>query len=138
MENKAGIWIDHSRALVFQVIDQKEDLKHLERDSRETTRSASGERTPRTYTSHDYVAEGHLERKEASRYQVFYDEVIASLVNIRSVAVIGPGEAKGEFVKRIKATCPTVQVGPVEAADKMTEGEFKRYIREQLARPHEQ
>jgi hypothetical protein len=132
MEHKAGVWIDHSRALIFQIIEQQEELNQLRRDGGETTRSLAGERTPRTYTQHDFVAEDHLERKEASRYEAFYDEVIKSLKDARLVAVVGPGEAKGEFVKRIIATCPNVQIGSVAAADKMTETEFKRYMRDQL------
>lgn len=132
MERKAGVWIDHSHALIFLLIEQQEELNHLERDSIETTRTLAGERTPRTYTRHDYVAENHLERKEASRYQAFYDEVIKSLKDAQLVAVIGPGEAKGEFVKRIIATCPNVQIVSVAAADKMTETEFTRYMRDQL------
>ncbi len=132
MERKAGVWIDHSRALILLLIEQQEELNHLEREGDEGTRTLAGDRTPRTYTRHDYVAENHLERKQASRYQTFYDDVIRSLKDIQLVAVIGPGEAKGEFVKRIIATCPHVQIGSVAAADKMTETEFKRYMRDQL------
>lgn len=132
MERKTGIWIDHSRAMIFQISEEQEELTHMARDGDETTRSLAGERTPRTYTRNDFVAEGHLERKEASRYQAFYDEVIKSLKDVQLVAVIGPGEAKGEFVKRIIATCPNVQIGSVASADKMMETEFKRYMRDQF------
>ena len=55
------------------------------------------------YTPNDFVAEDTLEHKLMTQLKKFYDEVIACVRDAEAILIVGPGEAKGEFIKRLKS-----------------------------------
>jgi stalled ribosome rescue protein Dom34 len=78
------------------------------------------------------VAEDKLERKQLSHLIKFYDDVIASLRNVDAILVLGPGEAKGEFTKRIEGTKLKGRIVHVGTVDKMTDREIAAHVRQLL------
>ena len=60
----------------------------------------------------------------------FYDSVLTSLCGADSVLVIGPGEARGEFQKRLKSKKFPAHVVEVETADKMTDPQIAALVRQ--------
>src|SRR5437870_10158064 len=103
MATKAGVWIDHKRAIVVLVTDGRQEIKTIASDIAKTGRSTGGALSNRQYTKNDFVAEDRLERKDVRHRNQYYDEVIACLRGAEGILVLGPGEAKGEFSKRIKS-----------------------------------
>ncbi len=129
MKNQAGIWIDHQKAVVVILKDDEETILHFASES-DSHASAPGEkRVKNYYTRNDFVAEDRLQRKAAAHTQKFYDEVIHALADIESMLILGPGEAKGEFTKRLEALHVKGRVSSVEAADKMTDPQVAAHIR---------
>jgi len=59
----------------------------------------------------------------------FYDEVIRRLEHANSIAVFGPGEAKGELDKRITSKALRQRLIGIVAADKMTNPQLIAKIR---------
>jgi hypothetical protein len=55
---------------------------------------------------------------------------VSYLRDADSILVLGPGEAKGEFVKRMKVGLAGVQIDDIETADKMTHHQIVEKVRE--------
>ena len=78
MTNKAGVWIDHTRAVVVLISDTKTETRLIASGVKRPMRTVRGGRATTVYTPRDYVAEDALERKLVDRLKNFYDEVIAN------------------------------------------------------------
>jgi hypothetical protein len=99
MSVKAGVWIDHKQAIVVLIAGTGQEIKKVKSGIESPVRS----RANNPYTPNDFVAEDRLERKFDSHLKDFYDEVIACLQGSQALLILGPGEAKGEFHKRLKS-----------------------------------
>jgi len=65
-----------------------------------------------------------------SHLNKYYDEVIASLRDADAILVLGPGEAKGEFTKRIEGQKLKGRIAHVETVDKMTDRQIAAHVRQ--------
>ena len=63
-----------------------------------------------------------------------YDEVLKALHRADSVLILGPGEAKGEFKKRLKSKKFPAHNVELETADKLTDEQIAARIRQYFAR----
>lgn len=117
MSVKTGVWIDHKQAILVMVTDSGKETKKISSGIEKPDRTKSSH----TYTPNDYVPEDRLERKFESQLKEFYDEVIASIQGSEALLIIGPGEAKGEFHKRLKSKKLRGLIVELETADKMTD-----------------
>lgn len=122
IETYAGVWIDHRQAIVVTLISGVESTVVVESDAERQHGRAQG-------TSANAKPEDSRERKFHSQLDAFYDRVIAALGGAESVALYGPGEAKGEMKKRIEKTVRTTCRVTVETADRMTTPEFEAKAR---------
>jgi stalled ribosome rescue protein Dom34 len=132
MTINAGVWIDHHKAVVVILTDDGEDTLQILSDRDTPTASPGGARVKSSYSPNDFVAEDKLERKATSHLNKYYDEVIASLRNADAILVLGPGEAKGEFTKRIERTKLKGRIAHVGTVDKMTDREIAAHVRQLL------
>ncbi len=130
MTINAGIWIDHHKAVVLLISDKGEELRHIFSDSNPVAALAGGGHKQNSHTRNDYVAEDRLERKAEAHLNKFYDEVIACLQQADSIWILGPGEAKGEFKKRIENKKLKGQISGVGTLDKMTDHEIAEHVRQ--------
>ena len=117
MKNKVGIWIDHREAFIVSVGETTKDIQHIEsgveKHGRFSGRSASEE-----------GSENQRDRQYTEHLNKYYDNVITHLTSTKSIYLFGPGEAKGEFKKRIAKKGLANRVVGVDSADKMTENEM--------------
>jgi hypothetical protein len=125
MEKKAGLWIDHKKAVIVTITDQGEEIKeiqsHVERQvSRDTDSRSQSKQIP---------AEDTRQRAFAGHLDIYYDEVISCVHDAQSVLLLGPGEAKGEIKKRMENKKFHGQIVGVETADKMTEPQIVAKVR---------
>lgn len=81
-------------------------------------------------TFSDFIAEDERERKAMSHFNKHYDNVIAHLHHADAIFIMGPGEAKGEFSKRLEGMNLKGRVSHVETADKMTDRQIAAHVRE--------
>lgn len=132
MATKAGVWLDHRQAIVVLLTDAGREIKKIKSGVGVPTRSTGGSRPKNKYTPHDFVAEDRLGRKLMSHLTGFYDEVIARLRGAEAILILGPGEAKGEFIKRIQSK-KLGGVIQVETADKMTDRQVAAKVSEHFA-----
>jgi hypothetical protein len=135
MATKAGVWIDHKQAIVVLVTDAGKKIKNVAFDIGQLVRSTGGSRSKHSYTSHDFVAEDRLERKVENDRKDFYDDVIASIRGAEAILILGPGEAKSEFLKRLKSKKLRGVIVELQTADKMTDRQIAAKVGLHFAAP---
>jgi len=133
MATKAGVWIDHRQAIVVLVTDAGQKIKKIAFDIGQPVWPAGSSRPKKGYTPNDFVAEDKLERKVENDRKDYYDDVIASIRGADSLLILGPGEAKGEFNKHIKAKKVRGVVVELETADKLTDRQVAAKVQQHFA-----
>ena len=124
MQRDVALWIDHRKAVIAGVMGDTEDLTRIVSGMEKHVRFSAGEGGAED--SRDKRFEGHLHQ--------YYDKVVASLRDARSILILGPGEAKHELEKRLRDAGLGKAIVGVETADKMTDpqiaAEARRRFRE--------
>ncbi len=124
MKSEAGLWIDHRKAVIVTVSGGTEEIMEIASDVEKDERYLGEER--------DIYADDHRDRWFMEHLDKYYDEVISHVRGADSVLVIGPGEAKGEFVKRLESADFDGRIVGVEPADKMTDCQIAARVRQQF------
>ena len=126
---KGGLWIDHRRALIYFLTDGGDDIHIVESDIQRRPRATGGSPSITPYGAKDAVAEDRLERKYKLHLSQYYDDVLAHLKDLNCIYLMGPGQAKVEFVKHVESKAPSIQVVEMEAAERMTDPQFRAKVR---------
>jgi hypothetical protein len=129
-KNKAGVWIDHRKAVIVVVGPAEEHTglivsnveKHLERSGDSPLKG--------TYESRQVPPDDRRQMALTAELNAYYDAVIAAVRNVESLFIFGPGEAKGELKKRLEKNKLSARVAAVETADKMTDGQIAAKVRD--------
>ena len=124
MKSAAGLWIDHSKAVIVMVSAEREETKQLESGMEKHVRFSGGSRSEQGggEDQQDRQFTGHLNR--------YYDEVIAHLRDTESILLFGPGEAKGELQKRLANEGLGGRIVGIETVDKMTDRQIAAKVRQ--------
>lgn len=133
MATKAGVWIDYKQAIVVLITDAGQEIKKIAFNVGQPVRRAGKSRTKNKFTPNDFVAENTLERKVEADRKSYFDDVIACIRGADSLLILGPGEAKGEFNKHIKAKKVRGVVVELETADKMTDNQLTAKVKKHFA-----
>lgn len=133
MATKAGVWIDHKQAIVVLITDAGQEIKKITFDIGQPVWSAGSSRPKNKYKPNDFVAEDTQERKVENDRKDYYDDVIASIRGASALLILGPGEAKGEFSKHIKAKKVRGIVVELETADKMTDRQIAAKVQQHFS-----
>jgi len=132
MTINAGVWIDHHKAVLVLITKAEETILQILSDPDTPARSSGEARVKNSYSPNDFVAEDKRQRKETIHLNKYYDEVIDRLRDADVILVFGPGEAKGEFIKRIEGQKLKGRIAHVGTVDKMTDGQIAAHVRQQL------
>ena len=130
MNRNAGLWIDHKEAvIVFAATgaDNAEETKRMESGMEKHVRYSGR-------AASEGVAEDQRDRQYATHLDQYYDEVITQLHDAKSILIFGPGEAKGEFKKRLEHKGLGERIVGVETTDKMTDNQIAAKVREHYAK----
>ena len=130
MHINIGLWIDHRKALIVSSSASGYDVNEVGSSAEKHPSRAEGDNGHEAFESHQVPADDVRDRKFTQHLKTFYDEVIALVHNAGSLLVFGPGEAKGEFVKRLEAEKPSARTLKVETSDKMTNRQVEAHVRD--------
>jgi len=120
MKTTVGLWIDHRKAVIVAVTDEGEEMGlTISKVEKQLRRSGDSPLKGR-YESLQVPADDSRERKLTGQLNIFYDAVIASIRDVDSILLFGPGEAKGELQERIEKSKLRGRIVAVETVDKMT------------------
>ncbi len=121
MAIKVGVWIDHQKAFVVRLTDNGEEIRQIKSNANRPFASAGGPGSmqPDRHTGH--LSEDKHERKFMDQLNTYYDEVLKCLSDADSVWILGPGEATGEFRKRLTSQNFSAHLVDLVTADTMTD-----------------
>ena len=125
MKQQVGLWIDHKRAVIVTVSGETETITHVASNVEKHIHHAGVAPPVSAGDLRDKRFSGHLNK--------YYDEVISSISDVKSILIFGPGEAKGEFAKRLQSVHLGGCIVGIETVDKMTEHQIAARVRQQFA-----
>lgn len=125
MKQKAGLWIDHRKAVIVSIKGDLEDIKSITSGMEKHVRFSGGAQKDSEEDQRDRKFIIHLNR--------YYDKVISLVKDAESILIVGPGEAKGELKKRFESGTQIGRVVSLEAADKMTDPQIAAKVREHFS-----
>ena len=130
MNDKAGVWIDHRKAIIVSVAHESERTVSVESHVEKHPERTGDSPLTGPYESQQVPADDSQQRALTGRLNGYYDSVIHALGSTDTLMIFGPGEAKTELRTRLLKNHSAVQIVMVEPADKMTEHQISAKIRE--------
>ena len=129
MNDHAGVWIDHRKAVVIGLTPDGELTtlvlskveKHLQR--------VGDSRMKGPYEALQVPADDSRQRALTGELNMYYDAVIAVMRNYANLLLFGPGEAKGELNARLTKLKLGARVVAVDTEDKMTDRQIIAKVR---------
>jgi hypothetical protein len=121
MNHNTGIWIDHRKAVIVDLTADGETLRVIESNVEKHPERGGDSPMKGSYEARQVPADDSRQRALTGDLNRYYDAVIAALTQNTSILIFGPGEAKGEFHKRMTKMKPHLQVLAVQTEDKMTD-----------------
>ena len=129
MKTTKGLWIDHRKAVIVAVTDKGEEVKEILSQVEKQPGRFEGVRSTTPYEAQQVPADDSQERGLTGHLDKYYDEVISHLRDAEVILIFGPGEAKGELIKRIERDKLNVRIAGVETVDKMTAPQIAAKVR---------
>lgn len=120
MKTTTGLWIDHRKAVIVTVTDKGEDVQEILSHVDKQLGRSEGVRSTTPFEAQLVPADDSQERGLTGHLDAYYDEVISHIRDAEVILIFGPGEAKGELVKRVERAKLSGRIAGVEIADKMT------------------
>jgi hypothetical protein len=130
MKTALGLWIDHRKAVIAFVVNKKVEKKLITSNVEKQLGRFDGIRSTTSYESQLVPADDSQEQNFMGHLNTFYDEVISCIRDAESILIFGPGEAKGELVKRIRKNKINGHILAIESADKMTNPQIVAKVRQ--------
>ena len=129
MKTKAGLWIDHRKALIVVITDKGEEIKLVISKVEKQPGRLEGKRSTTSYESLLVPADDSRQKKLTGHLNVYYEAVIACVRNAESILIFGPGEAKGELKKHLDSDKLGDRVVGIETIDRMTDRQIAAKVR---------
>jgi hypothetical protein len=132
MATKAGVWIDHKQAIVVLITDAGQEIKKIALEVGQPALPSKSAGGKHKYTPNDFIAEDKLQRKVEADRESYYESVMACVQGADALLILGPGEAKGEFSKHVKAK-KFRGVVELETTDKLTDRQLAAKVKQHFA-----
>jgi hypothetical protein len=128
---KVGIWIDHRRAVVVEIIDGVESQRIIESNVDPVSPPSGGKRTGTPWAPRTGVKEHGREEAHYHKLAAFYKDVASQIGKPDQLLVMGPAGAKNEFAEVAQSLHGLSGVPTrVESADKMTDPQIAARVRD--------
>jgi hypothetical protein len=124
MKRRVGLWIDHRKAVIVIIAEDREEIKEISSDLEGHVRFTAGS------SSESGSAEDVRDRQFGNRLNAYYDKVVAAIGRADSIQIFGPGEAKGELRTRLAGAGLADHLLAVETVDKMTDRQIAAKVRD--------
>jgi hypothetical protein len=131
MSTKAGVWIDHKKAVIVFASADGITTTTLDSGIGPRTRDSGQAEYPKPDGPEPGRGENRHEGRHNQLLDRYYDEVISRLAEPESLLILGPGEAKLQLkdrLNRVKALASLI-VG-IQATDQLTEPQIVAKVKE--------
>ena len=129
MTTKAGIWIDHRKAVIVTLSPEGEHTTLIASNVEKHPERGGDSPLKGPYEARQVPADDSRQRALTGELNSFYDAVIAAIRDYGSLLIFGPGEAKVELHKRLLYMKLGARVVAVETEDKMTDRQVMAKVR---------
>ena len=129
MDGKAGVWIDHRESIIVALTDAGEHTTHIASNVEKHLARGGDSPLKGPYEASQVPSDDSRQRALTGELNVYYDTVIEALRHYHHLVLFGPGEAKGELLKRLRKAGLDAQVEAVETSDKMTDPQIAAKVR---------
>jgi hypothetical protein len=130
MRTRAGLWIDHRKAIIVAVTDQGEEIRLVISKVERQLRRSGDSPLAGAYDRAQVPARDSRQRTLTAHLNIYYEAVIACIRDAESILIFGPGEAKGELKKRLKKDNLSGRIVGMETVDKMTDHQIAAKVRQ--------
>jgi hypothetical protein len=124
MKKELGLWIDHTKAVIFSLTDEGAELKRISSELTKNVRFSGGEQKE--------SAEKHRDKRLTGCLNYYYDEVLSYIRDAESILIFGPGVAKVELKKRLENAELYGCIVGFETVDKMTDNQVVAKVRQRF------
>jgi hypothetical protein len=125
MSDQVGIWIDHRKAVIVTLVNDKPKIKTLKSKVRKHVRfsaAAAG------------AGEDTYDRQFRNQLDSYYAKVAKLLNEAKFIHIFGPGEARIELETALEREGQKDRISLNESADKMTENQIAAKVKEYFRR----
>lgn len=134
MRTKAGLWIDHKKAIVVSVTDKGEEIGLVLSKVEKQLRRTGDSPLKGSYDLHQVPADDRQQKARTGHLNLYYDGVIACLGDAETILIFGPGEAKVELKRRLVKKGLGGRIAGVETVDKMTDRQIAAKVRQRFVK----
>jgi hypothetical protein len=135
MKMRAGLWIDHRKAFIVCMTDTGQVTHLVISMIDKQLGRLSGIRSTTPYEPLQVPADDSRERKLTTALNGYYRAVIAGVRDAQSIQIFGPGEAKGELMKRLQREKLGARVVGMETVDRMTDRQIVAKVHAFFGKP---
>jgi len=135
MSKRAGVWIDHRRAVIVILDESSEHTSVIDSDAHKHLERSGDSPMKGSYEAAQVPADDRRQRAFTGELNFYYDAVAAALHDSAAIFLFGPGEAKGELHRRLEKHRLADRVGAVQAADKLSDAQVAAKVREYFSGP---
>ncbi len=128
MKTKAGLWIDHRKAVIVVVADKGDVTIRIESNVEKQLRPYGGPHSKTQYGPQQSPSDDMRETVIMGHLSIYYDKVILCIRDAEAIQIFGPGEAKDELKKRLGKTGLSGRIIGMATADKMTDRQITARI----------
>jgi hypothetical protein len=130
MKTVAGLWIDHRKAVIAIISAEGEEMMEIRSNVESQPGRIDGVRSTTPYEEQLVQADDSHQREFTGHLNQYYERVLETIRGAESVLIFGPGEAKGEFKKRLDHAKFEGSISAIETTDKMTDHQIAAKARE--------
>ena len=134
MKRTVGLWIDHRKAIIVVISDKGEETRVIESNVERQQGRFEGKRSVEPYEAQMVPADDSREKRFTGQLNTYYDEIVSAVREMEAIFIFGPGEAKGELIKRLERDRLDGLVEAVETADAMTDPQVAAKVRDYFQR----
>jgi hypothetical protein len=135
LNGKAGIWIDHRKALVVLMNPTETHSVLIESKVEKHPERAGDSPLKGRFEAAQVPPEDRRQRALGDELHMYYDAVIAALRGAGELIIFGPGLAKGELQKRLVKLKLGARVAAVQTVDKMSNRQIVARVRDYFNEP---
>jgi hypothetical protein len=132
MKTRAGLWIDHRKAIIVAITDKEEEISLIISQAEKQLRRSSDSPLSGPFESRLVPASDSRQKIFTGELNIYYDAVIACIRDAESILIFGPGEAKTELKERLESHNLGGRIVGLETVDKMTNRQVAAKVRKTL------
>ena len=128
MQNEVGLWIDHRKAVIVTLENQKETVQIILSNMEKHTRFSTGSHSDTPNDVNGSTAEDIRDRQFNLHLSKFFSEIAFNIRAADSIFLFGPGEARVDFAAYLKKEKLDGKITAIDAVDKMTDRQISAKV----------